>query len=136
MLSRFVLALPLLLTASAYVPRTEKAPAGRYLGFKQVGKDPWAYQSLELVIDAQGKATLEWAQRDQVTEKERRMLVLTELALDEAGFSATVKGDRPASVPARLVGQFVTKAPPPNAKGEMKPGILFKGHWVLEVTPG
>lgn len=127
------LVLPLLLTAPQYVPRVEKAPAGRYLGFKQVGADPYAYQSLELIIDAKGGATLIWASRDQSGEKEKRALALTDLKLDQAGFSVTLKGERPAAVPARLVGRFVTKAPPDNAKGRMTPGILFQSDWFLEL---
>ena len=132
MLGRLALALPLLLAASEYSPRTVKAPAGRYLGFKQVGSDPYNYESLELVLTAKGGATLTWARRDQTDERERRRLPLSDLHLDEAGFSATVRGDRPPTVPNRLEGRFVIKGPGDNAKGPMEPGILFTGDWFLQ----
>jgi hypothetical protein len=132
LLGRFALTLPLLLAASDYAPRTVKAPAGRYLGFKQVGSDPYNYESLELVLTAKGGATLTWARRDQTGERERRRLPLSDLHLDEAGFAATVKGDRPPTVPARLEGRFVIKGPGDNAKGPLEPGILFTGDWFLQ----
>jgi hypothetical protein len=132
MLGRFVLALPVLLAASDYAPRTVKAPAGRYLGFKQVGTDPYNYESLELILTVRGSATLTWARRDQTDERERRRLPLSDLHLDEAGFAATVKGDRPPTVPARLEGRFVIKGPGNDAKGPLEPGILFNGDWFLQ----
>lgn len=132
MLSRLALAVSLLLTTPEYVSRTEKAPAGRYLGFKQVGSDPYNYHSLELVIDAKGGATLTWARRDQTDERERYALPMFDQKLDEGGFSATVKGARPPSVPESFVGRFVTKSPPPNAKGAMESGILFPRDWFLK----
>ena len=132
MLVRLALVLPVLLAASDYTPRTVKAPAGRYLGFKQVGNDPYNYESLELILTAKGGATLTWARRDQTDERERRRLPLSDLHLDEAGFAATVKGDRPPTVPARFEGRFVIKGPGANAKGPLEPGILFSGDWFLE----
>ena len=133
MISR--LALTLLLAGSEYQPRTVKQPAGRYLGVKQVGADPSHYHSLELVIDAKGGAKLTWARRDQEAERERRVLTLTQLHVDEAGFSAVMEGG-PPSVPAKLVGRFVTKFPPANAKGRVEKGILFEGDWFLQSSSG
>ena len=130
MLSR--LALMLLLAGSEYQPRTVKQPVGRYYGLRQIGADPYNYHSLELVIVSRVSAKLTWTRSDQEGEKERRVLTLTDLQLDDAGFSAVVKGNRPSTVPAKLVGRFVTKAPPGNAKGAMEPGILFQDDWFLE----
>ena len=126
------LALTLLLAGSEYQPRTVKQPAGRYFGVKQIGADPYNYHSLELIIDTKGGAKLTWARRDQETERERRVLTLTEIHVDESGFSAVIKGDKPVAVPAKWVGRFVTKFPPGNAKGPVAPGILFEGGWFLE----
>lgn len=104
MISRLALALPLLLTVSEYVPRTVKEPAGRYYGVKQLGADPQAYDSLELVIDSKGSATLTWAQ-GIFSAGRRRDLELSAFKIDAAGVSGTVKGDRPPGLPARLVGR-------------------------------
>lgn len=136
MLLRLAVALPLLMSASefSYSPRTVKSPAGRYYGLKQVGPDPYGYQSLELTIDTKGGATLVWARRDQADERERKTLTLTDVKVNDSGLSATVKGDRPAEVPAKLSGKFVSKSPPPNAKGAVRDGILFAGDWFLEVS--
>jgi hypothetical protein len=130
-----VVAVPLLMSASefSYTPRAERSPAGRYYGLKQVGPDPYGYQSLELVIDAKGGATLVWARRDQTDERERKTLPLADVKVTEAGVSATVTGARPAEVPAKLSGKFVTRVPPPNAKGALRDGVLFGRDWFLEV---
>jgi hypothetical protein len=133
MLLRLAVVVPLLMSASEYAPRTVKEPAGRYYGTKQVGADPYGYQSLELVIDAKGGATLTWSRRDQTAELERMALPLTAIKIDEAGFTATVTGKRPAQVPAKLAGKFMFKVPPANAKGQVHEGILFPGDWFLEV---
>src|SRR4051812_5841094 len=103
MLSRLALAVPLLLATPEYVNRSEKAPTGRYFGVKQFGTDPQNYDSLELVIDAKGGAKLSWVQGIFFAGK-RSELELTELKIDQAGFSATVKGSRPPSVAERFVG--------------------------------
>lgn len=131
MISRLALALPLLLAVSEYIPRTVKDPAGRYFGVKQLGTDPQAYDSLELVIDSRGGATLTWVQGIFFAGR-RRDLELSALKVDEASVSMTVKGDRPPGLPAQLVGRFVTKVPPPNAKGPVEAGILFQGDWFLK----
>lgn len=35
-----------------------------------------------------------------------------------------------------MLSRFVLQGPSSGPKGEMKPGILFKGDWFLELTPG
>lgn len=134
MISRLAFALPVLLAAHQYIPRTVKEPAGRYFGVKQIGSDPYAYDSLELVIDAKGGAKLTWVQNIS-TEGRRHDLELSAIKIDERGFAATVKGDRPPGLAARLVGRFVTKTPPDNAKGRVEPGILFEDGWFLGTGP-
>lgn len=133
MLLRLAIAVPLLMSASefSYMPRAEKSPAGRYYGVKQVGADPYGYQSLELVIDEKGGATLVWARRDQTAELERKTITLADVKVGETGLSANVKGARPAEVPAKLLGKFVRKLPPPNAKGRVEEGLLFARDWFL-----
>jgi hypothetical protein len=133
MLLRLAVVVPLLMSASEYQPHSVKDPAGRYYGLKQVGADPYGYQSLELVIDAKGGASLVWARRDQTDERERKTITLTDVKLTAAGLSATVTGDRPKEVPAKLNGKFMTKYPPENAKGPVFEGILFAGDWFLEL---
>lgn len=132
MLSR--LALVLLMT-SQFSPRTVVDASGRYYGLKQVGADPYGYQSLELTLTAKATtATLIWTRRDQTDERERKTLTLTDLKVDSHGLSANVKGDRPAGIPARWSGKFMTKYPPANAKGPVEEGLLLEGDWFLAVS--
>ncbi|MFT3712641.1 MAG: hypothetical protein QM817_33750 [Archangium sp.] len=125
----------LLLMTSQFFPRTVADPSGRYYGVKQVGADPYGYQSLELTLTAKATtATMIWVRRDETDERERKELTLTDLKIDTHGLSATVKGARPAGIPATWKGKFMTKAPPANAKGPVQEGLLLDGDWFLEVT--
>ncbi|MBL8915814.1 MAG: hypothetical protein JNM17_34265 [Archangium sp.] len=128
------LALMLLMTPD-YMPRTVTDPSGRYLGFKQVGKDPYNYHSLEFTLTSAKTATVKmlWLRRDQSDVQEKRELQLEDVKVDANGMTAKVKGDRPAEVPAVLKGKFVNKGPGANAKGRVVPGILFDGDWFLEL---
>lgn len=120
--------------APQFIPRAVEDPTGRYSAVKQVGADPYGYQSLTFTLDAKStSAKLVWTRRDQTDEREKRELSLEELKVDNQGLSATVKGNRPASVPAKWKAKFVTKTPPANAKGAVVPGLLLDGDWFFEV---
>lgn len=122
----------MLLMTPDFAPRAVTDPSGRYIGFKQVGKDPYNYHSLEFTLTAKStSAKLLWSRRDQFDVREKKEMQLEDLKIDANGLTARVKGDRPEGVPATLKGKFVSKSPGANAKGPVEPGILFDGDWFL-----
>jgi hypothetical protein len=124
----------MLMMGAEFTPTTVDDASGRYLGFRQVGNDPYGYQSLELTLSAKPmKAVLVWRRRDQ---REKKELQLVDIKVDPSGLSATVKGDRPPGVPEKLRGRFVLKGPGSNAKGAVERGLLLDGDWFLAVTNG
>lgn len=131
MLTRLAL---VLLMAPQFIPRPVEDPSGRYFGLKQVGSDPYGYESVEFSLTSKAtKVPVVWARRDQSGERERRELLFEDLKVDVDGLSAVVRGKRPASIPSKWKGKFVSKAPPANAKGAVVPGLLLDGDWFLQV---
>lgn len=119
-----------------YKPRLVDAAsaAGRYIGFKQVGDDAYGTHSLVLLLDAKLAGTLTWTRSDKDGERERQVMPLSDVRVEQGAFTAKVGGKRPASVPAVLKGRFVTQYPPANAKGPVSDGLLLEGGWFLSLS--
>jgi hypothetical protein len=93
--------------------------AGRYYGTKQVGRDPYHYEQFAIVIDKNGGVT-----GDGVT--------LADVKVTVDAISLRVVTGRPSSLPERVSGRFVRRAPPADAKGPVEEGILVDGtDWFL-----
>lgn len=120
------------LLAVNFVPRAVEDPSGSYSGVKQVGKDPYSYEFIELALKKGAtEVKVTWVWRDGSGERERRELRLTALKIDANGVSGTLKGKRPAGLPEKWKGKFVMATPPANAKGPVTPGLLLDGDWFL-----
>ena len=114
-----------------FTPWTPETVAGRYYGLRQVGEDPYNYETLALTIHSLKSASLEWGLQGKDGDRGRKTLELRDVHADKGGFTATVVGKRPVLVPEKLSGRFVTKWS--KGKGPVEHGLLLEGDWFLEI---
>ncbi|MDX2015966.1 MAG: hypothetical protein SFW67_37575 [Myxococcaceae bacterium] len=114
-------------------PVTAEAAKGTYRGVKLSGEGLLDSEHLVLVLDGSPVASLSWSKFHDGADRGSVELKLEDVRIARGRFTATVRGKRPAGLPEKLRGEFVTRSPPANAKGRVRPGLRLDGDWFLEL---
>ncbi|MCU0697361.1 MAG: hypothetical protein MUC96_12615 [Myxococcaceae bacterium] len=106
---------------------------GTYSGVKLSGEGLLDSEHLVLTLDGTARASLTWSKFHDGADRGSASLGLEDVRILKGSFSAKVIGRRPPGLPARLTGDFITRSPPANAKGRVRPGLRLEGDWFLEL---
>jgi hypothetical protein len=106
---------------------------GSYRGVKLWGESLYGAEHLLVKLDGSASGTLSWSNFFNGEDRGSAALKVEAIRIERGAFKARVVGKRPPGVPEVLVGQFVTRFPPENAKGPVRKGLRLEGGWFLEL---